>query len=107
MGDRTRIDDLDVLKSVSTGIEKIVEELQGLDDKNKYGWSREVVGHEELTDRLDDFADNWDYKRGKLEGELAKLAAITKAAAQAYEQIDTDLANAVRKQEKKPQRQGG
>ncbi|WP_369223066.1 hypothetical protein AB5J52_18400 [Streptomyces sp. R39] len=107
MGDRTRIDDLDVLKSVSTGIEKIVDELQGLDDKNKYGWSREVVGHEELTDRLDDFADSWDYKRGKLEGELAKLAAITKAAAQAYEQIDTDLANAVRKQEKKPQTQGG
>ncbi|MGY5116081.1 hypothetical protein ACWC2H_09485 [Streptomyces sp. 900105755] len=107
MGDRTRIDDLDVLKSVSTGIEKIIEELQGLDDKSKYGWSREVVGHEELTDRLDDFAENWDYKRAKLEGELAKLAAITKAAAQAYEQMDTDLANAVRKQEKRPQRQGG
>ncbi|MEV5955895.1 hypothetical protein AB0M11_19340 [Streptomyces sp. NPDC051987] len=106
MGDRTRIGDLDVLKSVSMGIEKIVAELQGLDDKAKYGWSREVVGHEELTDRLDDFADNWDYKRGKLEGELAKLAAITKAAAQAYEQIDTDLANAVRKQPLKPQKQG-
>ncbi|MFJ9560364.1 hypothetical protein ACIRQQ_10015 [Streptomyces fuscichromogenes] len=107
MGDRTRIDDLDVLKSVSTGIEKIVEELQGLDDKDKYGWSREVVGHEELTDRLDDFADNWDYRRAKLEEELTKLAAITKAAAQAYEQIDTDLANAVREQGKKPRRQGG
>ncbi|MFQ3556741.1 hypothetical protein QZN11_08065 [Streptomyces gramineus] len=107
MGDRTRIDDLDVLKSVATGIEKIVEELQGLDDKGVYGWSRESVGHEELTDRLDDFADNWDYKRGKLEGELAKLAAITKAAAQAYDQMDTDLANAVRKQEKQPRGQGG
>ncbi|GGN38638.1 hypothetical protein [Streptomyces fuscichromogenes] len=106
MGDRTRIDDLDVLKSVSMGIQKIVEELQGLDDKGTYGWSREVVGHEELTDRLDDFADNWDYRRGKLEGELTKLAAITKAAAQAYEQIDTDLADAVREREKKPRRQG-
>ncbi|MFJ9346952.1 hypothetical protein [Streptomyces sp. NPDC101237] len=107
MGDRTRIDDLDVLKSVATGIEKIVGELQGLDDKGAYGWSREIVGHEELTDRLDDFADNWDYKRGKLEGELARLAAITKAAAQAYDQMDTELANAVRKQEKQPRRQGG
>jgi hypothetical protein len=107
VGDRTRIDDLDVLKSVSTGIAKIVEELERLDDKDKYGWSREVVGHEELTDRLDDFAGNWDYKRGKLEGELSKLAGITKAAAEAYEQIDTDLANAVRRQEKKPQNQGG
>ncbi|MEV7386557.1 MULTISPECIES: hypothetical protein [unclassified Streptomyces] len=107
MGDRTRIDDLDVLKSVSTGITKIVDELVRLDDKDKYGWSREVIGHEELTDRLDDFADNWDYKRGKLEGELSKLAGITKAAAEAYKQIDTDLANAVRKQEQKPQQQGG
>ncbi|RPE43467.1 hypothetical protein EDD90_6670 [Streptomyces sp. Ag109_O5-1] len=107
MGDRTRIDDLDVLKTVSTGITKIVDELGRLDDKDKYGWSREVIGHEELTDRLDDFAGNWDYKRGKLEGELSKLAGITKAASEAYEQIDTDLANAVRKQEQKPQKQGG
>ncbi|MFJ9713495.1 hypothetical protein [Streptomyces sp. NPDC101234] len=107
MGDRTRIDDLDVLRSVSSGIAKIVDELERLDDKDKYGWSREVIGHEELTDRLDDFAGNWDYKRGKLEGELSKLAGITKAAAEAYEQIDTDLANAVRKQETKPQKQGG
>ncbi|MBO4259102.1 hypothetical protein [Streptomyces griseorubiginosus] len=107
MGDRTRIDDLDVLKSVSRGITKIVEELERLDDKDKQGWSREVIGHEELTDRLDDFANNWDYKRGKLEGELNKLAGITKAAARAYEQMDTDLANAVRKQEKQPQKQGG
>lgn len=107
MGDRTRIDDLDVLRSVSSGITKIVDELERLDDKDKYGWSREVIGHAELTDRLDDFAGNWDYKRGKLEGELSKLAGITKAAAEAYAQIDTDLANAVRKQETKPQKQGG
>ncbi|POX57084.1 hypothetical protein C3489_02210 [Streptomyces sp. Ru71] len=100
MADGTRIDDLNVIKSVSTGLQKIVDELERLDDDDKYGWSREVIGHEELANRLNDFATNWDYKRSKLEEELKKLAGITKAAAEAYEQIDTDLANAVRRQEK-------
>ncbi|MER5381523.1 hypothetical protein OG788_19100 [Streptomyces sp. NBC_00647] len=101
MGDGTRIDDLNVIKSVSTGLSKIVGELERLDEKGKYGWSQEVIGHEELTDRLNDFASNWDYKRSKLEEELKKLSGITKAAAEAYEKIDTELADAVRKNEKK------
>ncbi|WP_128375980.1 hypothetical protein [Streptomyces cavernae] len=106
MGEHTKVDDLDVIKSVSKGLNSIVEELERLDDEDKYGWSREVIGHEELTNRLDDFATNWDYKRSKLEEELKKLAGITKAAAEAYEQIDTDLANALRKQEKKSKGSG-
>ncbi|MFF1676060.1 hypothetical protein ACFVYG_08510 [Streptomyces sp. NPDC058256] len=89
-----------MIKSVSTGLSKIVDELERLDDKGKYGWSQEIIGHEELTNRLNDFATNWDYKRSKLEEELKKLSGITKAAAEAYEMIDTELANAVRKQEK-------
>ena len=101
MADGTRIDDLNVIKSVSTGLSKIVGELERLDEKGKYGWTQEVIGHEELTDRLNDFASNWDYKRSKLEEELKKLSGITKAAAEAYETIDTELADAVRKNEKK------
>ncbi|MFF3405704.1 hypothetical protein ACFYW8_05700 [Streptomyces sp. NPDC002742] len=101
MGDRTRIDDLNVIKGVSVGLSKIVGELERLDHKEQYGWNREIVGHEELTDRLNDFAANWDYKRSKLEEELKKLSGIAKAASEAYESIDTDLANAVRKNEKK------
>ncbi|MGW7378643.1 hypothetical protein [Streptomyces sp. NPDC054794] len=106
MGDRTRVDDLDVLKSVSTGIEKIVGELERLDDEDKYGWDQEVIGHEELTNRLNDFATDWDYRRAKLEEKLKKLSGITKAAADAYEQVDAALADAVRKQDKKPKSQG-
>ncbi|MEU5598123.1 hypothetical protein [Streptomyces sp. NPDC020298] len=101
MGEKTKVDDLNVIKSVSTGITKIVDELERLDHDDKYGWNQEAIGHEELTDRLNDFATNWDYKRSKLEEELKKLASITKAAADAYEQIDTALADAVRKREKK------
>ncbi|KAB1977254.1 hypothetical protein ABZ871_24220 [Streptomyces populi] len=102
MGDGTQIDDLNVIKSVSTGLSEIVGELERLDEKSRYGWNREVVGHEGLTDRLNDFASNWDYKRSKLEEELKKLSGITKAAAEAYERIDTELANAVRKNQKNP-----
>jgi hypothetical protein len=99
VGDTTKVQDLDVIKSVSSDLSKIVKELERLDDEDKYGWNQEIIGHEELTDRLDDFATNWDYKRSKLEEELKKLAAITKGAAQAYEAIDTALADAVRSKE--------
>ncbi|MET9729153.1 hypothetical protein ABZZ79_00375 [Streptomyces sp. NPDC006458] len=101
MGDRTRVDDLDVIKSVATDLSKIVKELERLDDEDKYGWNQEVIGHAELTDRLNDFAANWDYKRSRLEEDLKKLAGVTKAAAEAYDAIDTALADAVRRRRKK------
>ncbi|MFE1441009.1 hypothetical protein [Streptomyces sp. NPDC058739] len=102
MGDRTRVDDLDVIKSVATDLSKIVGELERLDDADKYGWSQEIIGHAELTDRLNDFATNWDYKRSRLEEDLKKLAGIAKAAADAYDAIDAALADAVRGRQKQP-----
>ncbi|GHJ01279.1 hypothetical protein ACFY1G_00590 [Streptomyces olivaceus] len=86
--------DLDVIKEMGTGLGKVKKAFEGLDKLGgKYG---DDFGNGDLADKFEDFADNWEISREKLTGEIEVLAGIAKTAAKAYEDIDHQLAEAIR-----------
>ncbi|MEV0218473.1 hypothetical protein [Streptomyces sp. NPDC050704] len=91
--DHTRLD-LDVIKGMGTGLSNVKKAFDGLDKlTQKYG---DDFGHSDLAEKFEDFADNWEIKREELTAEIETLAKIAKAAAKAYEEIDHQLAEAIR-----------
>jgi hypothetical protein len=100
--DHTRLD-LDVIKGMGTGLAHVKKAFDGLDKlKNKY---TDDFGESRLADKFADFAGNWELSREKLTKEIDALAQIAKAAAQAYEDIDHQLADAIRNA-KDPKKKG-
>ncbi|MFF2844781.1 hypothetical protein ACFVT5_00415 [Streptomyces sp. NPDC058001] len=92
-GDHTKLD-LDVIKGMGTGLSNVKKAFEDLDKLGgKYG---DDFGDGDLADKFGDFASNWEISREKLTGEIDTLAQIAKAAAEAYEDIDHQLAEAIR-----------
>ncbi|MGW0824223.1 hypothetical protein [Streptomyces sp. NPDC002845] len=92
-GDHTRAD-LDAIREMGTGLSNVKKAFEGLEKlSGKYG---DDFGHGDLADKFEDFAENWEISREKLTGEVEVLAAIAKGAAKAYEEIDHQLAEAIR-----------
>ena len=91
-GDHQRLD-LDAIESMGRGLSNIKKAFDGI---GKIGDYSDDFGNEHLADRFEDFADNWEISREKLTGEVDALASIAKAAAKAYEEIDHQLAEAIR-----------
>ncbi|MFF4347706.1 hypothetical protein [Streptomyces sp. NPDC001530] len=60
-----------------------------------------TLGEQGLVDVFDDFGDNWKIHRERLTDELQKLSKILSTAAKAYEDIDHQLAEALRGTDKK------
>ncbi|MFE1286652.1 hypothetical protein [Streptomyces sp. NPDC058751] len=91
--DHTRLD-LDVIREMGTGLSNVKKAFDGLGKlSEKY---EDDFGDGDLADKFVDFAENWEISREKLTGEIDALAQIAKAAAKAYEDIDHQLAEAVR-----------
>jgi hypothetical protein len=66
-----------------------------------------TLGDKGLVDVFDDFGDNWKIHRERLMEELEKLSKILTTAAKAYEDIDHQLADALRGTDKKKSGAGG
>ncbi|MEU2994059.1 hypothetical protein ABZ772_27765 [Streptomyces griseoincarnatus] len=64
------------------------------------GYGVDDLGSDKILDAFDTFADNWKIHRGQLTEELEKLHGITKSAAQSYETLDHELAEALRHTDK-------
>ncbi|AKG43072.1 hypothetical protein H7827_20075 [Streptomyces sp. JH002] len=60
------------------------------------GYGKSELGATTLLDAFDDFEDNWSIRRGKLTDELKALGDIVAGAAEMYEGIDRELAQALR-----------
>ncbi|UIX31649.1 hypothetical protein [Streptomyces sp. GQFP] len=60
------------------------------------GLGVDVIGDRSLVETFDDFGDNWKIHRERLTDEIEKLSKILSTAAQAYEDIDHQLAEALR-----------
>jgi uncharacterized protein YukE len=91
--DHTRLD-LDVIKGMGTGLNNVKKAFEGLDKlSDKYEGD---FGNGDLADKFGDFASNWEISREKLMEEVDTLGKIAKAAAEAYEDIDHQLAEAIR-----------
>ncbi|MFE7172418.1 hypothetical protein [Streptomyces sp. NPDC057616] len=91
--DHTRLD-LDVIKGMGRGLGSIKKAFDGLEDLG--GKYEDDFGNGDLADKFGDFADNWKLSRKRLTDEIDALSQIAKAAAEAYEDIDHQLAEAIR-----------
>lgn len=91
-GDYQRLD-LDVIESMGRGLSSIKKAFDGIGKLDDYS---DDFGNEHLAGKFTDFADNWEMSREKLTGEVDALANIAKAATKAYEDIDHQLAEAIR-----------
>ncbi|MEU5340975.1 hypothetical protein AB0H18_09085 [Streptomyces sp. NPDC020766] len=105
MGKYTRIEDLEVIRGMGRGLGNIKKSFDGLENlKGKYD---EDFGNNDLREKFEDFVDNWKLSRSELTEEIDALSNIAKAAAEAYEDIDQQLADAIRgTQESKKSKRG-
>lgn len=93
MGEYTKAD-LTVIQSMADGLAKVHTAFKEIAKLNEQ--YDQDIGHDNLADAIGDFADNWDKSREKLMGDVDRLAQIAKAAAEAYDEIDKQLADALR-----------
>lgn len=92
-GDHTRAD-LDLIKEMGNGLGRI---KRAFDDLGKLsGRYDEDLGHSKLADKFEEFAGNWEISRKKLAEDVEALAKLAKDAAKVYEDIDHQLAEAIR-----------
>ncbi|MFF3488118.1 hypothetical protein ACFYXC_33240 [Streptomyces sp. NPDC002701] len=71
------------------------------------GLAVDTLGDKGLIETFDDFGDNWKIHRERLTDELKKLSTILSQAAKAYEDIDHQLAEALRGTDEKKSASGG
>ncbi|MFF4896988.1 hypothetical protein [Streptomyces sp. NPDC001068] len=82
-----------MIESMGRGLNSIKKAFDGI---GKIGDYSDDFGDAHLAHKFEDFADNWEISREKLTGEVDALASIAKATAKAYEDIDHQLAEAIR-----------
>lgn len=82
--------DITRIRETAQSVETI---CQRFNDAGKIvsGYSQ-AVGNEHLADKLHDFATNWEVHRKKIVEDLKVFTEWAKAAADAYEQTDQELA---------------
>ncbi|WP_330306563.1 MULTISPECIES: hypothetical protein [unclassified Streptomyces] len=105
MSDQTA--DISRIKESARSLSKIHREFKG-NANPADGLGVDTLGERGLVDVFDDFGDNWKIHRERLTDELEKLSKILSTAAKAYEDIDHQLAEALRGTDKKdPGGKGG
>lgn len=93
MADRTRAD-IDMIKECSRDLTRLHREFDQRGNPAE-DYDR-AIGHGGLKDAFDEFGSTWKKTRKSLMKEIKKLADATHLAAQKYEEIDHELAEAIR-----------
>ncbi|MCX4972307.1 MULTISPECIES: hypothetical protein [unclassified Streptomyces] len=93
MADKTRYD-LDMIKDCSDSLYRIHREFK--ENGNPADGYGDDLGSDKLRDVFDDFSETWKKNRKKLMKDIENLAKYTDNAAKAYEDIDHELAQALR-----------
>ncbi|WP_189315719.1 hypothetical protein [Streptomyces brasiliensis] len=87
--------DIDRIRECSRALTRIRGTFsERADPADGYGVGE--LGSQKLLDAFEKFGSNWKIHRGKLTEELEKLAEITKTAADSYDALDHELAEALR-----------
>jgi hypothetical protein len=87
--------DLDRIKECSRALKRIRDTFAERGNPAE-GYGVGEIGSEKILGAFEEFGSNWKIHRKKLTEELEKLHGITKAAAESYEKIDHELAEALR-----------
>ncbi|MET7451255.1 hypothetical protein ABZT03_05015 [Streptomyces sp. NPDC005574] len=98
MSDQTA--DIERIKESSKSLSRVHRDFRNHSNPAA-GLSVSTLGDKGLVDVFDDFGDNWKIHRERLMDEIEKLAKILSTAAKAYEDIDHQLAEALRSTDKK------
>jgi uncharacterized protein (DUF885 family) len=93
MSDRTRAD-LDTIRDCSDALFRIHQEFK--ENGNPADGYGDDLGSGKLRDIFEDFSDTWKKTRKKLMEDIENLAKFTKTAADTYDDIDRQLAQALR-----------
>ncbi|WP_326694258.1 MULTISPECIES: hypothetical protein [unclassified Streptomyces] len=93
MGDRTKAD-ISMIKGCSRDLTKIHREFD--QHGNPADGYADALGHSGVQDSFHEFGTTWKKTRKHLMKEIKKLADMTAVAAEKYEEIDHELANAIR-----------
>lgn len=86
--------DLDLIKECSNSLYRMHREFK--EHGNPADGYGDVLGSDKLRDVFDDFSDTWKKNRKKLMEDIENLAKYTANAAKSYEEIDHQLAEALR-----------
>ncbi|MEV6313631.1 hypothetical protein [Streptomyces sp. NPDC051776] len=105
MGDKLKVNTED-LRTAGGGLRTVATEFEGL-DKLMETYDRQTVGHDLLQERLQDFSDGWNDNRTKMIEEIKGLGEAAQKAGEAYEEIDTQLTNALLGKGKNGKGKGG
>lgn len=91
--------DIDRIKECSRALKRIRDTFA---DRGNPAESLGVneIGSQKILDAFDEFGSNWKIHRKRLTEELEKLHGITKTAAESYEQIDHELAEVLRAEDR-------
>ncbi|MFJ3235152.1 hypothetical protein [Streptomyces sp. NPDC086787] len=79
---------------MGVGLSRVQKAFEGLNKlSGRYG---EDFGHGGLAHKFEDFAGNWEISRRELTEEVEALAKMAKEAAKVYDDVDHQLAEAIR-----------
>ncbi|MFJ1650440.1 hypothetical protein ACIOC2_03300 [Streptomyces sp. NPDC088337] len=95
--------DIDRIKECSRALKRIHDTFAERGNPAE-GFGITEVGSQRILDAFSKFDGNWKIHRRKLAEELESLHAITKTAAESYEKIDHELAEALRNSDKEGQK---
>ncbi|MFP3714532.1 hypothetical protein [Isoptericola variabilis] len=85
--------DMDTLSQLAGDLTAIVSELENADDNA--GDAAEATGHDDLRDRVQDFADKWKIKREEMLGDVKTLSDILNQIVDTFTEVDTELGRAL------------
>jgi uncharacterized protein YukE len=85
--------DMEELRTLAEDLKTIKDEFEGADDNSEA--AADATGHDELRDKVQDFADKWRIKREEMTENVVKLQGIVQQIVDTFTEVDTELAKAL------------
>lgn len=84
---------MEQLRTLSDDLKVISSELENADGNAQA--AADATGQDALRDRVNEFSDKWEIKRGDMLENVKKLSGIITQVAEAFDEVDTGLAKAL------------
>lgn len=85
--------DMNQLTVLKNDLKAITSELENADGNAQA--AADATGHDELRDRVNEFADKWEIKRNEMLENVKKLSGIITSIVDTFTQVDTELGKAL------------
>lgn len=85
--------DMNQLTQLAEDLKAITEELQDADSNASE--AADATGHDDLRNKVNDFADKWRIKREDMLKDVSNLSGMITTIVENFGQVDNDLAKAL------------